>query len=158
VLDFVQPEHAEMHADAVFGKHARDLAADEHVGPVGQHQRAANLVMVGDGDEVHAPRLGAAVHALGRVVRLAEQAAEMTDRRTAGIRRVDVRVDFHGSSCRVSRSPRTNGRRLGTDDRSQGGLSRAAVSQAGVKPRCRTGVAYVNPRNADITFWPTPQI
>ena len=58
-----QSQHTEMHANAVVGKAAGDFAADDHVRPIGDRQRAVDTVVVGDGHEIHASRLGPPVHA-----------------------------------------------------------------------------------------------
>ena len=140
VLHLVEPQHAEVDADAVVREHAGDLAADDHVGPVGDRERAGDAVVVRDRDEVHAARLGAPVDPFGRVVRLAQQAARQ--------RIVDGPNRPCGRGCRLSLGllshPSTKRRRLGwARGPSVGrpatalGGSVAAACEAAVQERCR---------------------
>ena len=58
MLRGVDARDAEVHAHAVVREHAGHFAADDDVGPIGEAERAADLVVVGDRDEIHAARLG----------------------------------------------------------------------------------------------------
>ena len=86
---------AEVHLDAGVGQPARHLLADDDVGSAGtrdeQLERAVDRVVIGDGDEIHAARLGDAVDVLGRrvAVAAAEKRQRAADLRVAG---VDVEI------------------------------------------------------------------
>ncbi len=65
-LDFGDVQHHHMHLAAVFREMGRDLGTDECSRQMGDFQSAADGVMVGDGDEIHAPFAGGPVQVLGR--------------------------------------------------------------------------------------------
>ena len=85
-----------MHLHAIVGKHAGHFAADDDVGPIRKRERAADFIVVGDDNEVHAARLGDAIHVFGRVVALAHDTAG-ADRSTSNPSGMCER------GCRVSR-------------------------------------------------------
>ena len=67
---FGHPVHAEMDLRTAVREPARDLFAHDDVArvrhPLEQRQRAVDGVVIGDGDEVHAARLGGRVDRFGR--------------------------------------------------------------------------------------------
>ena len=105
VLRLVEAEHAEVQPDAVFRKARRHLASGNHVGAVGNARDARDDVVIGDRDQVHPARLGEAIHPLHRVVRFAHHARERPDRRVSGMRRVNVGIQLHATSCDRTRTP-----------------------------------------------------
>ena len=67
-LGFRDMQHYHMHLAAVFREMGRDLRADERVWQVGNFQRAADGVMISNGNEIHAPLAGGPVQIVGRGV------------------------------------------------------------------------------------------
>ena len=86
-----------MHLAAVFREVAGDLTADEGVGQVGYLQTAADHVVVGDGDVVHAARQCGLVQEPWRGVALrAVELAHGPVGRFVGMAGVDVQICFKG--------------------------------------------------------------
>ena len=77
-LLFADAEHQDVHFATVFRKVGGRLVRDECARQVGDFQRAANAVVIGDGDEIHPPLPRAPVHLqrLDKALRRADAAQE----------------------------------------------------------------------------------
>lgn len=101
VLRLGDAQYTEMHAHRIVREDAGDLGANDDVRTVGDRERAIDPVMVRDRDEVHPPRLRAAIDSFGGVVGLLQEPIERTDRRAARVDGMNVRVQLHTASCRL---------------------------------------------------------
>ena len=118
------PEAEDVHRLRLAGEARGQLLGDEHVGAVGDLQRAVDRVVVGDGHEVHPAALGQRVDLLGRrgALRQAQRAldAELGDRRGGGVA-VQVGPGGRLGLALVSSCPRSSLQIAGSSDRSVNG-------------------------------------
>jgi hypothetical protein len=101
---------AEVHFDVTIAKAARHFLADDHVvmrrQMIEQLERTVNRIVIGDGDQVHAARLGDAIHVPGLriAVARAEKRHVAVDLRGPGVNMqvgAQGRCHFSGFSRRI---------------------------------------------------------
>ena len=94
VLPLVQAEHVDVELSPAFEEDG-DLLAHEGVGQVGERERPLDRVVVGQGDEVHAPPASPLVHRERGGVAFPADVLEHRDLRAARVPGVDVQVAAH---------------------------------------------------------------
>src|SRR5262245_22659018 len=102
MLDLGETKHVEMYADTVLREDRSHLAGDDHIGQVRQGKSTADLVVVGDGDEPHAARFRQPIYGFRCVVALTEKVLEWRDRRSAGVKGMNMGIDLHDHLPRPS--------------------------------------------------------
>ena len=94
VLGLGDVEHVDVELPAP-GQEDRHLLADERVGPGGEEERALDAVVVGEGDEIHAPAHGLLVDVRGIGVAFPPDVLEDGNVGTARVPGMNVQVATH---------------------------------------------------------------